>query len=48
MRIRLVLGLSLLTLVAACSEEVGLIDEDSNFGGRGGNPLKTVMNVLEC
>ena len=47
MRTRLVLGLSLLTLITACTEEVGLIDEDSNFGGRGGNPLETVMDVLD-
>ena len=40
MRTRLVLGLSLLTLVTACTEEVGLIDEDSNFGGRGVTPSK--------
>src|SRR6056300_1632841 len=47
MSTRLLLGLSLLTLVTACTEEVGLIDEDSNFGGRGGNPLETVMDVLD-
>ncbi|MEK9535348.1 MAG: DUF3604 domain-containing protein, partial [Halieaceae bacterium] len=47
MSTRLLLGLSLLTLVTACTEEVGLIDEDSNFGGRGGNPLETVMDVMD-
>ena len=33
---RLALSVTLLALTTACTEEVGLIDEDSNFGGRGG------------
>ena len=34
---RFVFAVSLLALTTACNEEVGLIDEDRNFGGRGGN-----------
>ena len=30
---RLALLFALLALTTACTEEVGLIDEDSNFGG---------------
>lgn len=47
MKARLALASSLLLLVTACAEEVGLIDEDSNFGGRGGDPLEPVMDVLD-
>ena len=47
MKTRLALASSLLLLVTACTEEVGLIDEDSNFGGRGGDPLEPVMDVLD-
>ena len=47
MKTRLALVSSLLLLVTACTEEVGLIDEDSNFGGRGGDPLEPVMDVLD-
>lgn len=38
---------SLLMLMTACTEEVGLLDEDSNFGGRGGDPLKPVMDIVD-
>ena len=41
------LSLSLLALISACTEEVGLLDEDTNFGGRGGEPLETVMDILD-
>ena len=44
---RLALVSSLLALISACTEEVGLLDEDTNFGGRGGEPLKTVMDILD-
>ena len=44
---RLAVVLSLLALISACTEEVGLLDEDTNFGGRGGEPLKTVMDILD-
>ena len=44
---RLAVVLSLLVLPSACTEEVGLLDEDTNFGGRGGEPLKTVMDILD-
>jgi len=47
MKTRLALASSLLLLVTACTEEVGLIDEDNNFGGRGGDPLEPVMDVLD-
>ncbi len=42
--------LTLLALTTACTEEVGLIDEDSNFGGRGGGrntALDPVMDVVD-
>ena len=38
---------SVLVLMTACTEEVGLLDEDSNFGGRGGDPLKPVMDIVD-
>jgi hypothetical protein len=44
---RLAVVLSLSALISACTEEVGLLDEDTNFGGRGGEPLKTVMDILD-
>ena len=44
---RLILAASLLALTTACTEEVGLIDEDRNFGGRGGNSLEPVMDILD-
>ena len=43
---RLVLAASLLALTTACTEEVGLLDEDRNFGGRGGNSLEPVVDIL--
>jgi hypothetical protein len=44
---RLVFAASLLALTTACTEEVGLLDEDRNFGGRGGNSLEPVMDILD-
>lgn len=44
---RFAVVLSFLALISACTEEVGLLDEDTNFGGRGGEPLKTVMDILD-
>ncbi|GIR71662.1 MAG: hypothetical protein CM15mP74_29130 [Halieaceae bacterium] len=44
---RFVIAASLLALTTACTEEVGLIDEDRNFGGRGGNALEPVMDLLD-
>ena len=47
MRRQLTATVVALALLAGCSEEVGLIDEDTNFGGRGGKPLDVVMDILE-
>ena len=47
---QLALVLTLLALTTACTEEVGLIDEDSNFGGRSGGlntALDPVMDVMD-
>ena len=44
---RLVFATGLLALTTACTEEVGLLGEDRNFGGRGGNSLEPVMDVLD-
>lgn len=47
---QLALVLTLLVLTTACTEEVGLIDEDSNFGGRSGGlntALDPVMDVMD-
>ena len=47
---RLALLFALLALTTACTEEVGLIDEDSNFGGRGGGrnaALDPVMDIVD-
>ena len=44
---RAVLIMGVVVLVSACGEEVGLLDEDSNFGGRGGDPLKPVMDIVD-
>ena len=44
---RLVFAAGLLALTTACTEEVGLLDEDRNFGGRGGNSLEPVMDILD-
>ena len=44
---RLVFAVSLLALTTACTEEVGLLDESRNFGGRGGNSLEPVMDILD-
>ena len=47
---QLLLVFTLLALTTACTEEVGLIDEDSNFGGRGGgrnSALDPVMDIVD-
>ena len=44
---RFVFAASLLALTTACTEEVGLLDESRNFGGRGGNSLEPVMDLLD-
>ena len=44
---RFVFAASLLALTTACTEEVGLLDESRNFGGRGGNQLEPVMDLLD-
>jgi len=47
MRKRVIFGAAVLALITACTEEVGLLGEDSNFGGSGGNSLEPVMDILD-